>query len=100
MDKTIILELAASATLMALSAFFSSSKTALFSRSQMQQEDPQEPTAPHIRETRYVRHSISVERLLADIRKGSGFTAVATEKPGGAEGLVMREDVLEVRVRS
>ncbi len=62
------------------------------------QKDPREPIAPHIRETRYVPHSISVERLLGDIRKGSGFTAVVTDKSGGAEGIVMLEDILEVIV--
>ena len=61
-------------------------------------EDPQEPIAAHIRETRYVPGSISVERLLSDIRKGSGFTAVVIDEFGAAEGIVMLEDILEVIV--
>ena len=62
------------------------------------QEDSKKPVAPYIRETRYVPNSISVEKLLSDIRKGSGFTAVVIDEFGGAEGIVMLEDILEVIV--
>ena len=61
-------------------------------------EDPESPIAPHIRETRFVPRSTSVEKLLSDIRKGSGFMAVIVDEFGGAEGIVMLEDILEVIV--
>ncbi|NNG02940.1 MAG: HlyC/CorC family transporter [Inquilinus sp.] len=61
-------------------------------------EDPERPIAPYIRETRYVPDSTSVEKLLSDVRKGSGFTAVVVDEHGGAEGIVMLEDILEVIV--
>ncbi len=62
------------------------------------QEDRESPIAPHIRETRFVPNTVSVETLLSDIRRGSGFTAVVIDEFGGAEGIVMLEDILEVIV--
>lgn len=62
------------------------------------QEDPERPVAPFVRPTHYVPNSASVENLLSDLRKGSGFTAVVTDEFGGAEGIVMLEDILEVIV--
>ncbi len=53
---------------------------------------------PFIRSVHYVPGSVSIETLLADFRGGAGTMAIVVDEFGGAEGIVMLEDILEVVV--
>jgi CBS domain containing-hemolysin-like protein len=60
--------------------------------------DPEKPIEDFVRGVHYVPGSISIETLLSDFRKGAGRMAVVVDEFGGAEGIVMLEDILEVIV--
>jgi len=62
------------------------------------QEDPNKPIDPFVRNAHFIPGSISVEDLLSDFRGGAGIMAVVVDEFGGAEGIVMLEDILEVIV--
>lgn len=62
------------------------------------QEDPNKPIDPFVRKAHFIPESISVEDLLSDFRGGAGIMAVVVDEFGGAEGIVMLEDILEVIV--
>lgn len=59
------------------------------------QEDENKPIEPFIGPVRYVPRSKSVESLLLDLRREHGTMAVVVDEFGGAEGIVMLEDILE-----
>jgi CBS domain containing-hemolysin-like protein len=62
------------------------------------QEDPAKPIEPFVRRAHFIPGSISVENLLSDFRAGAGIMAIVVDEFGGAEGIVMLEDILEVIV--
>jgi len=62
------------------------------------QENPNKPIGPFIRQPHFVPGSIGIEKLLSDFRSGAGIMAVVVDEFGGAEGIVMLEDILEVIV--
>lgn len=62
------------------------------------QEDPGKPIEPFVRRAHFIPGSISTEDLLSDFRSGAGIMAVVVDEFGGAEGIVMLEDILEVIV--
>lgn len=61
-------------------------------------EDPTAPIEKFIGPAHYIPASVSVEKLLTDFRKSTGTMAVVVDEFGGAEGIVMIEDILEVIV--
>ncbi len=61
-------------------------------------QDPEKPIEEFVREVHYLPASIGIESLLSDFRKGAGTMAVIVDEFGGAEGIVMLEDILEVIV--
>jgi CBS domain containing-hemolysin-like protein len=61
-------------------------------------EDPAAPIERFIAPVHFIPASVSIERLLADFRQGAGAMAVVVDEFGGAEGIVMLEDILEVIV--
>jgi CBS domain containing-hemolysin-like protein len=62
------------------------------------QEDSNKPIKPYVCQAHFVPGSISIEDLLSDFRGGAGIMAVVVDEFGGAEGIVMLEDILEVIV--
>jgi CBS domain containing-hemolysin-like protein len=60
--------------------------------------DPEKPIQDFVRQVHYVPGSISIETLLSDFRKGDAIMAVVVDEFGGADGIVMLEDILEVIV--
>lgn len=62
------------------------------------QESPEKPIEPFVREAHFVPGSINIEKLLSDFRSGAGIMAVVVDEFGGAQGIVMLEDILEVIV--
>lgn len=62
------------------------------------QEKPDDPIEPFLRQPHFVPESIGIEQLLANFRSGAGIMAVVVDEFGGAEGIVMLEDILEVIV--
>lgn len=62
------------------------------------QEQDDKPVATFIRQARYVPSTVSIETLLSDFRQGANSLAVVVDEFGGAEGIVMLEDILEVIV--
>lgn len=61
-------------------------------------QEAEAPITPFIRPAHYVPASVSIEPLLTEFRKGAGLVAVVVDEFGGAEGLIMLEDTLEVIV--
>jgi len=61
-------------------------------------QDAEKPIATFIHPAHYVPASVGIDSLLAEFRKGAGLVAVVVDEFGGAEGLVMLEDILEVIV--
>lgn len=62
------------------------------------QEGSNKPIEPFVRQAHFIPGSISIEGLLSDFRGGAGTMAVVVDEFGGAEGIVMLEDILEVIV--
>ncbi len=58
-------------------------------------EDADKPIEPFVRPTPYVPGSKSIEDLLLDFRKEGDNMAVVVDEFGGAEGIIMLEDILE-----
>ena len=58
-------------------------------------QDIGKPINTFIRPAHYVPATISIEHLLSDFRKGAGQAAIIVDEFGGAEGIVMLEDILE-----
>jgi len=62
------------------------------------QEPDNKPITPFIRRARFVPSTVGIETLLSDFREGTESIAVIVDEFGGAEGIVMLEDILEVIV--
>lgn len=62
------------------------------------QESPVKQIEPYIRQAHYIPGSMSIADLLSDFRRGAGIMAIVVDEFGGAEGIVMLEDILEVIV--
>jgi len=60
--------------------------------------DDSAPVTDHIRPVLYAPPSMSIETLLTQFREGMGEVAVVMDEFGGAKGIVMLEDILEVIV--
>jgi len=56
------------------------------------------PVTPFVKPAHFVPDTVSVETLLSDFRQGAGNMAVVVDEYGGAKGIVMLEDILEVIV--
>ena len=63
----------------------------------LEQEDAR-PVQPFVRQVHYVPGTVSIEALLSDFREGAGTMATVVDEFGGARGIVMLEDILEVIV--
>lgn len=61
-------------------------------------QDPSRPIEPFVRDAHFIPGSMSVGDLLSDFRRGEEIMAVVVDEFGGAEGIVMLEDILEVIV--
>jgi CBS domain containing-hemolysin-like protein len=56
------------------------------------------PIADFVRQPHFVPASVSIETVLADLRKSGSQMAIVVDEFGGARGIVMLEDILEVIV--
>ena len=61
-------------------------------------EAPDRPLEPFVRPVHFVSSTIGIETMLSDFRGGAEIMAVVVDEFGGAEGIVMLEDILEVIV--
>jgi len=61
-------------------------------------QDPEKPIEEFVQPAHFVPGSIGIGSLLSDFREGAGIMAVIVDEFGGAEGIVMLEDILEVIV--
>jgi len=62
------------------------------------QEDSNKTINPFVRPAHFIPGTMSIEDLLSDFRAGAKSMAVVVDEFGGAEGIVMLEDILEVIV--
>ena len=62
------------------------------------QEAKDKPVTPFVKHAHFVPDTVSIETLLSDFREGAGSMAVVVDEFGGARGIVMLEDILEVIV--
>ncbi|MGI9385051.1 MAG: hemolysin family protein [Methyloligellaceae bacterium] len=62
------------------------------------EQGDERPIQPFVRDAHFIPGSVSIESLLSDFRQGAGTMAIVVDEFGGARGIVMLEDILEVIV--